>query len=338
MISVQQILNKTCYGLNLLSHIVRLDHPVQDGLPVSFSHPDNWPNPFDDYRKTLRITVVKLQPEAKMSDFIALYHDESGTIPDGNAVDFAGHYWGLQNQPLLEKINKDLYLHIGETIDFYNRSQSTTVTLPEKEPETPQEPSRNEPRITTAQLAEVKEQPRFSFFKRPITNIVPSKGITLADLYTYLTSDYAMAATAELRSIPTEEAAKRFKARNFDYATPAGIFTKRADSALVKPSGLIVIDIDDLKDVAAVEDTFQLLLNIPRLETQLLFRSPSGLGLKWVIEVVNNEGHNHRFFFDAVANFLRTYGIAVDPSGKDLSRACFLPCDKSAYINPKYLQ
>ena len=37
----------------------------------------------------------------------------------------------------------------------------------------------------------------------------------------------------------------------------------------------------------------------------------------------------------AVANYVRaTYGIEVDKSGKDISRACFLPFDSKAYINP----
>ncbi len=38
-----------------------------------------------------------------------------------------------------------------------------------------------------------------------------------------------------------------------------------------------------------------------------------------------------------VANYIaKTYGVAVDKSGRDLSRACFLPHDPNAYLNPAY--
>ena len=71
-------------------------------------------------------------------------------------------------------------------------------------------------------------------------------------------------------------------------------------------------------------------------ETELLFRSPSGNGIKWIIPVVNNNGHDHEYYFRAVSNYLKSFGITVDKSGKDVSRACFLPHDPNAFINPKY--
>ncbi len=118
MLSVQQILQKTNYGLNLMSHIVRLGHPAQDGLRVSFSR-DYWPNPFDEYRRNLLITYAKERLDDKISDYVARYHDESGHIPDGNAVDLAGHYWDLKGQELLQKINEELHLRLGESFNFY---------------------------------------------------------------------------------------------------------------------------------------------------------------------------------------------------------------------------
>ena len=71
--------------------------------------------------------------------------------------------------------------------------------------------------------------------------------------------------------------------------------------------------------------------------TELLFRSPSGDGLKWIIRI-NTAEVSHAEYFNAVANYLRlTYGLEADKSGKDVSRACFLPYDPEAYINPKNL-
>ena len=36
------------------------------------------------------------------------------------------------------------------------------------------------------------------------------------------------------------------------------------------------------------------------------------------------------------AYIAQTYGVPVDQSGKDVCRACFLPHDPQAYLNPDY--
>ncbi len=70
---------------------------------------------------------------------------------------------------------------------------------------------------------------------------------------------------------------------------------------------------------------------------QLLFTSPSGDGLKWIIPIDITTA-SHTDYFRAISNYVRqTYGIEADKSGKDISRACFLPHDSNAYLNPKYL-
>ena len=71
------------------------------------------------------------------------------------------------------------------------------------------------------------------------------------------------------------------------------------------------------------------------------FLSPSGDGIKWIIQISppvgDLGGFSHSNYFAAVANYiLQTYGVEVDKSGRDISRACFLPYDPIAYINPLY--
>ena len=209
--------------------------------------------------------------------------------------------------------------------------------LPAADLGTTQEPAENEPSVTTPPPVIVQSPQFFSYYDRPVWNKTPNGQMTLADAYRYITSDTAKAATEKLRTIQNEDAQKKFKERNFDYVTFAGVFTRCQASDLVTASGFIVMDIDHLADEGAVEDTFNLLLSVPRLETLLLFRSPRGLGLKWVIPVVNNGGHDHKFYFTAVENYLKTFDIEVDPSGKDICRPCFLPFDPNAFINSKYL-
>ena len=128
--------------------------------------------------------------------------------------------------------------------------------------------------------------------------------------------------------------ARAFKANEFNYVWFSGIFTKRSEKCFQHHSELMVLDFDHLSDVDGVKGV---LLADKSLETVLLFRSPSGDGLKWVISI-DIRLMDHKNYFKAVSNYLKaTYQLEVDSSGKDVARACFLPYDPEVFINPKYL-
>ena len=183
----------------------------------------------------------------------------------------------------------------------------------------------------------------FSYFHAPITNIVPFSNFTLLDAFNYIKSDIAKETTTHLRSL-SPESRKIFKHNAFDYCTFSGIFSSRRNKNLVQHSNLVCFDFDHLPDVEAA---FKLLLDDKYFETQLLFRSPSGDGLKWVISMEKpflcreqhykeNQADYQANFFRAVSYYmLNEYNLTTDDSGKDIARACFLPYDPEAYINPK---
>ena len=59
--------------------------------------------------------------------------------------------------------------------------------------------------------------------------------------------------------------------------------------------------------------------------------------IKHISTKIDTKQTTHSNYFAAVANYiLQTYGVEVDKSGRDISRACFLPYDPIAYINPLY--
>ena len=176
--------------------------------------------------------------------------------------------------------------------------------------------------------------PSFSFFKRPVTNTVPAREVDLVHIYNLIKGPSLEEITLCLRSIANPKQGKNYKARYFHYATFSGTFKSRNDNSLIRHSGLLTIDFDDLPDPAALKER---LLKDEYFETELLFRSPSGNGLKWIIPI-NLEQATHREYFESISNYiLQTYHLPIDPSGKDISRACFLPHDPGVYINPKYI-
>ena len=175
--------------------------------------------------------------------------------------------------------------------------------------------------------------PQFSFFLAPISNTIPKGTVSLLDIYNLIRTEYKNN-TDLLRFIAEPAQARTFKARHFDYVTFSGVFKKRSDKELIKHSGLLCLDFDHLDNL---DFTKKLLVNDPYFETELLFTSPSGKGLKWIIPI-NIHQVTHAQYFQAVSNYLKhNYLIEPDKSGKDISRACFLCHDPNAFIHPKHL-
>ena len=200
-----------------------------------------------------------------------------------------------------------------------------------------------------------------SFFRAPASSIVPYKDITLADIYHYITGPYAAERTAKLRSIDDKKTKGLWKRTKFDYVTFSGTFTRRTDADLVAHSGYLCLDFDHLDQAeftensrvidgnsrsaeaslrskgARLNEVRRLLLSDPHFETLLLFTSPSGNGLKWVIPI-DLEQCEHRTWFNAVRNYLAaTYHLDADPACVNVSRSCFLPHDPDCYIAPRLL-
>lgn len=179
--------------------------------------------------------------------------------------------------------------------------------------------------------------PTFSFFEKPVTNISISKSINIAQLYNTITGHYFKNVTTEARQLYQHDrkAYSKFKVQAFNYVTFSGQFTKRNDASLIKHSGLICIDLDHLHDVSEMRER---LLSDESVSTELLFISPSGNGLKWVISIDISQASHLEYFF-AFQNYVRkTYGLEIDRACKDVSRACLIPHDEHAYINTKWLQ
>ena len=184
--------------------------------------------------------------------------------------------------------------------------------------------------------AEVK----MSFFRRPITNKRPEAvPVTLFQVYQYVRGRWAMTETEHLRSIADKDEARQYKGANFDYVTPSGIFSYCSDQCLMKHSGVLTMDLDELNE--RTEELFEKLIDDPMFETLLLFRSPRGKGLKWFVHI-DLTRCDHRTWFTAVRNYImHTYQLSdkqVDAQCVNVSRACFLCHDEQAYLKTDLIE
>jgi hypothetical protein len=176
--------------------------------------------------------------------------------------------------------------------------------------------------------------PKFSYFKAPVTRTKPYKDISLADVYMVLSGHWFKKETERLRQITDPDANRKYKSEHFPFVTFSGTFRTRRESGLINHSNLLVLDFDKLEDVEKLKNQ---LLRDKHFETELLFTSPNGNGLKWVVSINVNGKYNHGDWFEAISNYLQhAYKIEVDKSGRDVSRVCFLCFDEDAFLHPRH--
>lgn len=106
-----------------------------------------------------------------------------------------------------------------------------------------------------------------------------------------------------------------------------GTFKYRADSGIIKHSGLCILDFDDLPedDLKTWRDTLE--------QNEFIFAcwtSPSGNGIKALVKIPR-EIENHKLYYSAIVDYFEC--PYLDTSGSDISRFCFESYDPDLYLN-----
>jgi hypothetical protein len=293
-----KILNKTHNGLNIYAYVLRQYYPDATVLTLSGRNCRLTRNPFNCDKETLSIYVI---------NSFAVHKDLELENFEGDVFDFAKlHFKTKTETELVNKLNDVMHLRLFKETE-------------------PKEHWEDIPDDTWYALC--------SFYKAPIRNVFPYKTLKLHEIHSLIKSNTYKGITTQLRAISDIKEKRKFKANNFDYVTFSGEFERRNDNNLKKHSSLITIDFDHLPNINEVKKQ---LLEDDYFETELLFTSPSGDGLKWIIKIDLSKA-THQEFFKAVANYLKqTYHLEVDQSGKDISRACFLSHDPDAILHKKH--
>lgn len=294
----KNILSKTHYGMLIITYVLRQFYPQAQVLSLSRRTAKITQNPFNDHKETLSIKIEKDKAVVTDLELTDFY---------GDAFDFAQLYFKTDSEEaLLNQINDVLKLHLSES----DNTDKDWLESPDD-----------------------SWKPVCSFFKAPVRNVFPSQNLSLFDIYNLIKGDAYKSLTKKLRDIQEIKEKRKFKANHLDYVTFSGTFRKRNDNNLEKHSDLITIDFDHIQDV---EELKVKLLSDLYFDTEMLFTSPSGDGLKWIVHIDLDKA-THAEYFTAISNYLKTtYKIDVDASGKDISRACFLPHDADIFLHNRH--
>ena len=117
------------------------------------------------------------------------------------------------------------------------------------------------------------------------------------------------------------------KKRNLKATLPcicfSGTLSKRTDDALIKHSGLVILDFDHLEDMEGVRK------NIVALDyVYACFTSPSGDGLKVLVRIPDDP-ERHAGHYRAILKVFPE----LDSTSKNISRVCYESYDPDIYIN-----
>lgn len=202
---------------------------------------------------------------------------------------------------------------------------------------------------------------KMSLFQNPIAPQRDAQGRTLkaatltpvmevspAEVHQLITCNEPLRlATSQVRNADDLRAAK---AALLPYVTPCGVFARRNCRSLLKPSGLVVVDIDHLDSLQEAERMRRTLFDDLFLCPVLCFISPGGRGVKAFVPyrpkhtpaVTQNAAQDAAESMYWAMNYVEmTYGgdaqdmlagKGVDTSGKDIVRACFLCHDPGALL------
>ena len=121
------------------------------------------------------------------------------------------------------------------------------------------------------------------------------------------------------------------KKKSLSAFTPSGKFEGgRKMEFLTEYSRVIILDIDKL-DAETLKIIKQ--KTIECNYTYSCFISPSNKGLKILVRTDNSVAKHKETFLNIQAHYEKLLNIKIDPSGKDITRLCFMSYDKNLYIN-----
>lgn len=115
--------------------------------------------------------------------------------------------------------------------------------------------------------------------------------------------------------------------------TISGIFdTNRREENIIKYYGLVVLDIDNLK---TEEEVKKIKEEICKIEyTKMAFVSPSGMGVKVIVENNNTDVEKHKKVYQEVVDYYKQkLNVEFDEKTVDVVRLCYISYDEDIYLN-----
>jgi hypothetical protein len=170
---------------------------------------------------------------------------------------------------------------------------------------------------------------KVSYFSS-VKTVTPSFDCDLLIIFEMTKNGTYKSISSKIRKVKNKQERQKLKAEIAPGFTPSGTFTIRNSNNLVKHSGGIALDIDDVENLSELKDKI-----CKNKYTLACFVSISGNGLCVIIKIPPSK--HLESFYALEEYFFNTYGISIDPSCKDVTRFRFVSDDPDLYHNPNSL-
>ncbi len=154
--------------------------------------------------------------------------------------------------------------------------------------------------------------------------------VSIEDIIAEIRGDSLRELTSDARSsLPKDKDRYDRLKKKLPAALFSGVFSRAANAGFQSHSGALVLDFDDLSPSSLKQLKDRLAGDS---HTMVVFTSPSGTGLKWVVATTAKDEKSHKAAWSMAAEYARSrFRFDADASGKDLSRKCFLCHDPEVF-------
>jgi hypothetical protein len=170
-----------------------------------------------------------------------------------------------------------------------------------------------------------------SYFDYNIKNLIPSSERNLKEVHDIIKSPLLVEPTKACRKAATKEALKTAK-NQLPSISPCGSFSKRHEDGLISTSGFLAIEIENI-NLDEINEIKKRILSFALIPTALIFTSPSGKGINWIVPMPKNF-KGTRNAHKAISSLIKkSLNYEVNPMGGSLIGTCHLCHDPTALFN-----
>jgi len=159
-----------------------------------------------------------------------------------------------------------------------------------------------------------------------ICDVQNGKDVSLYEFLDDIREGKWIKSVVQIRSEKDNDIRRELKKGLLPCVTISGLFDRRSVDGLQKHSGLICMDLDKLSDVDCTKGIIE---SDPYTFATFLSASKSGLAV--IVQIVPEK--HLEAYYGLEKYYKDKYGITIDRSCKDVSRARFVSCDHSLFVN-----
>lgn len=161
-----------------------------------------------------------------------------------------------------------------------------------------------------------------SFFEN-LKNINPTISIDIEEIFSFIKN-------GKWKKEIDECELDLSKKKSLPCFTPTGLFSQRNSKGIIKFSGLICLDIDNVDDPKSIKEICKKISWV-----WVAFITPSRKGLKVIVQTNSELEFFHSTEAEVALDFYEITGFLRDEKCKDLARVQFVSYDADIYINDK---